>query len=136
MQLLCQLPKITYILCQYGPKEKTLQSVGEQMAQTTCTAHQNRASVCLNLVHASIWCMLYKQPGHEDTKTIKNRPFQSSISSPGNTSAMPSSRILRVSVLRPQPSKAAASRRRPAVWRNALSIMIRSKAGSACSSKP
>ncbi len=60
-------------------------------------------------------------------------------SSPSSSSAlstfMPSSLILRVRVLRPQPSSTAASRRRPAVCLRAVSIMIRSNAGTAVSSR-
>ena len=60
-------------------------------------------------------------------------------SSPSSSSLpatfMPSSLILRVKVLRPQPSNRAASRRRPAVCLRAISIMMRSKAGTAISSR-
>lgn len=47
----------------------------------------------------------------------------------------PSSLILRVRVLRPQPSSLAASWRRPPVIFSAVSIMMRSKRGTASSSK-
>ncbi len=59
----------------------------------------------------------------------------SSSSSSGPSPSMPSSLILRVRVLRPQPSSMAASRRRPAVCLRAISIMVRSKAGMASSSR-
>ena len=71
---------------------------------------------------------------------IGDRRLQSSSPSPSPSLAtwrsMPSSLILRVKVLRPQPSNSAASRRRPAVWRSATSSMTRSNAGRAHSSKP
>ncbi len=63
-----------------------------------------------------------------------DQPSSPSSSSPPST-FIPNSLILRVKVLRPQPSSTAASRRRPAVCLRAVSIMIRSKLGTALSSR-
>ncbi len=62
------------------------------------------------------------------------QPSSPSSSSPPST-FIPNSLILRVKVLRPQPKSTAASRRRPAVCLRAVSIMIRSKLGTALSSR-
>ena len=80
---------------------------------------------------ASRWAA--QQP--QRSKGLYADQWSSPSSSSPPATFIPSSLILRVRVLRPQPSSSAASRRRPAVCLSAVSIMIRSKLGTALSSR-